>query len=69
MLKITTSVQIKVEGRPDLADSTAFCIIVDDRVPVSDLSYSLNAYETYLKDVGKHCSEKFMEICKTQRGE
>lgn len=69
MLKITTSVQIKVEGRPDLTDSIAFCATVDNRVQVSDLSYVLNNYETYLKEVEKHCSEKFMEICKTQRGE
>ncbi|OQA46658.1 MAG: hypothetical protein BWY47_01620 [Bacteroidetes bacterium ADurb.Bin302] len=68
MLNITTSIQIKVEGRPDLTDSIAFCTVVLDSVPVSELPYILNSYETYLKQVEKHCSEKFMEICKTQRG-
>lgn len=68
MLKITTSIQIKVEGRPDLADSSAFCTVVYDAVPVSELPYILNNYETYLKQLEEHCSEKFMEICKEQRG-
>lgn len=69
MLRVTTLVQIKVEGRPDLTDSTAFCTVVHDSVPVSELPYILNNYETYLKHIEKHCSEKFMEICKAQRGE
>ena len=68
MLKITTSIQIKVEGRPDLTDSSAFCTVVYDLVPVSELPYILDNYETYLKQIEKHCSEKFIEICKTQRG-
>ena len=62
MLRVTTSIQIKVEGRPDLTDSTAFCTVVLDSVPVSELPYILNNYETYLKDIEKHCSEKFVRL-------
>lgn len=66
MFRVTTSVKIQVEGRPDLTDFTAFCTVVDD-VPLSQLPYLLNAYENYLKDMDKHCSEKFMEICNVKK--